>query len=82
LGTQFLGHDSCVTIDQASFWFNFQPIECNETRNIFRVEMGRSNLGFRIEDMEHFEVSQSVPKGFDGFSLIENTLKTSRIMNE
>jgi hypothetical protein len=44
--------------------------------------MGRSNLGFKIEDMEHFEVSQSVPKGFDGFSLIENTLKTSRIMNE
>jgi len=43
--------------------------------------MGRSNLGFKIEDMEHFEVSQSVSKGFDGLSLIENTLKTSRMKN-
>jgi hypothetical protein len=31
---------------------------------------------------EGIEVSQSVPMGFDGFSLIENTWKTSRIMNE
>ncbi len=37
--------------------------------------MGRSNLGFKIEDVEHFEVSQSVPNGFDGFSLIENTIE-------
>jgi hypothetical protein len=50
--------------------------------------MRRSNLGFKIEDVEHFVgeggigVSQSVPMGFDGFSLVENTLKTSRIMNE